>query len=377
MDNDRVLIVGGGVIGLSIGWKLARAGKGVVVFDRDRAGGAASWASAGMLSPLAEVRFEEEPLLRLGLKSLAMYPDFVAELEADTGQAVGYRKDGVLLVGVSQDDLADLEFRYRFQKELGLEVAWLNGAEARAREPHLGGQVSAAVWCPGDHQVDNRLLVAALATGLEKAGGTLKEGASVDELVMEGNRVRGVRVGEEVYEGEMVVLSAGCWSGRLPGLPDEIRPPVRPVKGQIIRLQMTDAVRPHTIVWYNRWASSVSVYLAPKDGGHLVVGATSEEMGFDTELTAGGMFELLRAAWEVLPGVYDLPIVETLAGLRPGSRDDAPILGTTAIDGLIMATGHYRKGILLTPMTAHYISELILTGEVSEVIRPFGLERFL
>ena len=242
MGNSRVLIVGGGVIGLGIGWRLAKAGKDVVVFDRDRAGESASWASAGLLTPLAEVRFQEESLLHLGLDSLAMYPDFVAELEADTGQEVGYRQDGVLMVGVTQDDLADLEFRYRFQKELGLEIEWLSGAEAREREPHLSAQVSAAVWCPGDQQVDNRLLMEALATGLQKAGGTLEEETSIDSLVIEGNRVRGVQVGETVWEGETVVLAAGCWSQMMPGLPDEIRPPMRPVKGQIVRLQMTEEV---------------------------------------------------------------------------------------------------------------------------------------
>ncbi len=376
MDKDRIIIIGGGVIGLSIGWRLAKAGREVVLFDRDRAGRAASWSSAGMLTPLAEVRFEEEALLRLGLQGLDRFPEFVAELESDTGSTVGYRRDGVLLVGITRDDVEHLRFRYDYQENLGLPVEWLSGADARAREPHLSPRVSAAVWCPGDHQVDNRLLLDALKLGFQKAGGALRESTPVESVDIQGERVRGVTGGGEVHTASTVVLSAGCWSRLIPGLPDAVRPPVRPVRGQILRLKMTEDLTLRTMIWYSRIASSTVAYLAPKDDGHLVLGATSEEMGYDTHLTAGGLFELLRAAWEALPGVYDLPIVETQAGLRPGSRDDAPILGKTPIGGLILATGHYRKGILLAPITAYAIEDLILTGQTPDAIRPFGIERF-
>lgn len=376
MAQKRVLIVGGGAIGLAIGWRLARAGLAVALFDRDRVGHSASWASAGMLSPLAEVQFEEEDLLHLGLKGLSVYPEFVGELEAETGCCVGYRRDGVLIVGITQDDLEYLKFRFRYQRDLGLPVTYLSGDEAREREPHLSAQVSAAVWCPGDHQVDNRRLVMALKKGLVAAGGEVFEEMGVDELLIDGTRVRGVRVGEEIFEGDTVVLASGCWSRLIPGLPDCVRPPVRPVRGQIMRLTMTEDFALNTMVWYSRVATSTVAYLVPKDNGHLVLGATSEEMGFDEDVTAGGMFELLRAAWEVLPGVYDLPLIESAAGLRPGSRDDAPILGETPIAGLIMATGHYRKGILLTPLTALSIAEVILEGRTPALIRPFGIDRF-
>ena len=376
MAQKRVLIVGGGAIGLAIGWRLARAGSAVVLFDRGRVGHSASWASAGMLSPLSEVQFEEEDLLHLGLKGLAVYPEFVGELEAETGCCVGYRRDGVLLVGITQDDLEYLKFRYRYQRDLGLSVTYLSGDEARKREPHLSAQVSAAVWCPGDHQVDNRRLVMALKKGLVAAGGEVFEEMAVDELLIDGTRVRGVRVGEEIFEGDTVVLASGCWSRLIPGLPDCARPPVRPVRGQIMRLVMTEDFALNTMVWYSRVATSTVAYLVPKDNGHLVLGATSEEMGFDDDVTAGGLFELLRAAWEVVPGVYDLPMVESTAGLRPGSRDDAPILGETPVEGLIMATGHYRKGILLMPLTALSIAEVILEGRTPALIRPFGIDRF-
>ena len=374
--SEKIVIVGGGVIGLGIGWRLAKAGKDVVVIDRDRKGEGASWASAGMLTPLAEVRFQEEDLLKFGMYALTQYPEFVAELESDAGQSVGYRQDGVLLVGITQDDIADLQFRFDFQKDLGLDVAWMSRSEAREREPHLSPQVSAAVWCSGDHQVDNRLLVEALLSGFEKAGGTLKDHTSVEQVEIEGARVKGVVVEGELIPAGTVVLAAGAWSRLLPGIPEKVLPPVRPVRGQIIRLEMTEAVTLETIVWYNRWSASVTAYMVPKDGGHLLLGATSEEMGFDQRLTAGGLFELCRAAWEAVPGIYDLPIVETQAGLRPGSRDDAPILGKTPIEGLVMATGHHRKGILMTPVTSNAISELILTGKTPDVIRPYGIDRF-
>ena len=376
MSHKRVLIIGGGAIGLAIGWRLARAGCSVGVFDRGRVGHSASWASAGMLSPLSEAQFEEEALLRLGLKAMEVYPDFVRELEAETGCCVGYRRDGVLMVGITQDDLEYLKFRYRYQRDLGLPVTYLSGAEAREKEPHLSAQVSAAVWCPGDHQVDNRQLMVALKRGVETAGGDIFERAEVDELLVDGTRVRGLRIRDEVHTGDTVVLASGCWSRLLPGLPDCAKPPVRPVRGQIARLSMTPELALNTMVWYSRVATSSVAYLVPKNNGHLVLGATSEEMGFDADVTAGGMFELLRAAWEVVPGIYDLPIVESMAGLRPGSRDDAPILGQTPVEGLIMATGHYRKGILLTPLTALAIAEVILEGHTPEIIRPFGIDRF-
>ena len=376
LASDRIIIVGAGIIGLGIGWRLARAGRDVLIFDRDRAGQAASRASAGMLTPLAEVRHEEEALLRLGLKGLEQFPHFVAELESDSGMSVGYRPDGVLLVGVTRDDIEYLRFRYDYQRDLGLPVEWMSGGQARAREPQLSPQVGAAVWCPGDHQVDNRLMVKALRRAFLNAGGSLMESTPVETIHVAQDRVRGIVAGNKAYQAATIILAAGCWSRLIPGLPGPARPPVRPVRGQILRLQMTEDCTVNTIVWYNRAATSAVAYLCPKDGGHLVLGATSEEMGFDDSLTAGGIFELLRAAWEVVPGIYDLPIIETAAGLRPGSRDDAPILGNTPIHGLIMATGHYRKGILLAPITAYAIAELVLNGNTSEDIRPFGIGRF-
>ena len=377
MEDDRVIIVGGGVIGLAIGWRLAQAGRDVTILERDQAGRGASWASAGMLTPLAEVRFEEEELLKLGLHALETFPTFIAELESDTGLEVDYREDGVLMVGITQDDVSYLRFRYDYQNDLGLPVEWLTGREARNCEPMLSGRVSAAVWCPGDHQIDNRKLIVALEAAFRKHGGVLKEQTLVVGVEIRGSKVLGVRVKGELLQSDIVVLAAGSWSGRIPGLPEDACPPVRPVKGQILRMQMNEGWTLHRIVWYTRTESSTLAYLAPKGDGTLVLGATSEEMGFDTKLTAGGIFELLRAGSEAVPGIYDLPIIESGAGLRPGSRDDGPILGKTPIEGLLVATGHFRKGILLAPITANTITELVMTGETPEVIRSFGMDRFL
>ena len=377
MSTDRIIIVGGGVIGLSIGWLLARAGREVTLFDRDRAGRAASWASAGMLSPLAETRFQEETLLRFGLDAVDRFPGFVRDLERETGAGVGYRCDGILVVGITPDDVGHLRFRYAYQEDLNLPVTWLSGDAAREREPHLSSSITAAVWCPGDHQVDNRRFLEALVLALQSAGGTLREQTPVEALKLDGHRVEGVLAQGEFHAADVVVLAAGCWSATIPGIPDSLKPPVRPVRGQILRLRMNDGFTLKTIIWYARLASSTLAYLVPRDDGQLLLGATSEEMGYDSQTTAGGVFELLRAGWEAVPGIYDLPIAEVQAGLRPGSRDDAPILGETPVDGLIMATGHYRKGFLLAPITAQAIADLILTGKSPDLIKPFGLDRFL
>ena len=282
LASDRIIIVGAGVIGLGIGWRLARAGRDVLIFDRDRAGQAASRASAGMLTPLAEVRHEEEGLLRLGLKSLERFPDFASELESESGMCVGYRPDGVLLVGVTRDDIETLRFRYDYQQDLGLPVEWLNGIQARAREPQLSPQIGAAVWCPGDHQVDNRRLVQALRRAFLRAGGSLVESTPVENIGIARNRVEGVVAGDESYPAAAVILAAGCWSRLIPGLPDAAKPPVRPVRGQILRLQMTGDCTLKTIVWYNRTASSAVAYLCPKDRGRLVLGSHFRRNGGTT-----------------------------------------------------------------------------------------------
>ena len=374
--KKRVIIVGGGVIGLGIGWQLAKAGCTVSIYERNQAGRAASWAAAGMLAPHAEVHFEERELLRLGVQSCRMYPDWVAELETDSQMNAGYRAEGTLIVGVDRDDARELEHLYESQKLLDLKVEWITGIEAREIEPLLSPKITAAIWSKDDHQVDNRAMVEALIEAFRRADGTLHEETPVDKIEIVNGKAEGIWIKGNLEEADVIVLAAGCWSSDINGLPKAVQPPVRPVKGQMLALQMEEGIVLEKVIRAPRAKYPTDVYLVPKDDGRLVIGATSEEMGFDTRLTAGGLFELLRGTWEAVPGIYDLPVIETWAGLRPGSRDNAPILGETGVENLIMATGHYRNGILLTPITAREIAALILTGETSKNIAHFQLSRF-
>ncbi len=378
MKNKKILIIGGGVIGLGIGWQLAKSGASVTIYEQAEAGRAASWAAAGMLAPLAEAHTEEPELLKLGCQSLALYPQWVRELEADAEMPIGYRVEGTLIIGLEPDDTHQLRHLYASQQDLGLNVEWLTGRAAREIEPALSPRVTAAIHCETDHQVDNRLMVKALQRAYQRYGGALHENNAVESIQIGNGIATGIKTQDgEKYNGDVIMLSAGCESAQIQGLPDAIRPPVRPVKGQMLALQMEDGITVKNVIRTVRARYPMSVYLVPRTDGRLIVGATSEEMGFDTRLTAGGVFELLRGAWEAVPGIYELPLLETWTGLRPGSRDNAPILGETPIENLIYATGHYRNGILLTPITAYEVSKLVLTGETSETIAPFRLDRFL
>jgi glycine oxidase len=374
-SKPRVGIIGAGVSGLGIGWRLAAAGCAVDVYDRAEAPGrAASWAAAGMLAASAEAEPGEEMLLSLDLESQKMWPAFAAELEAASGISVEYRDEGILIVALDRDDAEALRFSYDYQRGQGLDVTWLSGRDARKHEPFLSPNVCAGVYSPGDHQVENRRMVDALAAAYRAAGGNLLTGTEVSGVDIEGDRVRGIVVAGEEAESrpyDAVVVAAGAWSRALDGLPKDLRPPVRPLKGQMLAVQMDpqDPLLRHVV-----WAPGV--YLVPRNDGRLLIGATVEEKGFDATLTAGGMLDLLRDTWEALPGVTELPIVETWVGHRPSSRDDAPILGPTPVDGLVMATGHHRNGILLAPITADAVSHYILSGEIMPAIAPFSIDRF-
>lgn len=372
-----IVIVGGGICGLGIGWRLAQAGRDVTVIERGEAAMAATWAAAGMLAPQAEAEHSEEALLPLAMESCRMWQSFSEELRCCSGIDVDYRCEGTLVVAVDRDDFELLEHRFAYLRELGLNLEWLSGYEARQHEPYLSRSVSGALLSPDDHQVDNRLVGSALKACYINAGGNLRENTSVDEILTSSGRVTGVRVGDQEIMAEAIVVAAGAWSRNIAGLPPVASPPVRPLKGQMAAVQMPEGapILQH-VLWGPGNSIVPSIYLAPKGDGRLIIGATVEEMGFDTSLTAGGMLELLRSAWEVLPGIYDLPLVESWAGLRPASRDDAPILGPTQIDGLVMATGHHRNGILLAPITAQAVSDFILTGTVADIMRPFILDRF-
>jgi glycine oxidase len=364
-----VAIIGGGVMGLAIGWRLAQAGCGVTLFERDEPGGGASWAAAGMLAAGCEAEPGELDLLALNRRSQELWPAFAAELERATGLAVGLREEGTLIVALTRDDAAQLRFSYDFQRQHGVALEWLSPAEARRREPHLHPNLAGAVFSPADHQVDNRLLVRALERAFVAAGGTLKSHTPVEAVETSDGRATGVRANGARHDADVVVLAAGAWSGQIKGLPGAL--PVRPVKGQMLALRM-DAQAP--LLSHVVWAPKA--YLVPRHDGRLIVGATTEERGFDPNLTAGGILALLEGAWRAVPGIEDLPIDEMWVGFRPGSRDDAPMLGPSAVPGLVLATGHHRNGILLTPVTAETVARYVLEGEVDPVIRPFALARF-
>jgi glycine oxidase len=367
----RVVVIGGGVAGLGIGWRLADAGCQVTVFERGKAGHGASWAAAGMLAAGLEDDPGEERLLALNLQSQRLWPAFRDQLEAAAGRAIGYRAEGTLAVALTRDDVERLRFSFEFQRRLGIELAWLSGADARRLEPHLRAGLAAAVLSPRDHQVDSRNLSLALAAAYLKAGGELCEHTPVSALDVDASRVRGVVVHGERHAADVVVLAAGAWSAGLDGLQDAARPPVRPVKGQMLALRM-DPERP--VLRHVLWAPKG--YLVPRGDGRLIVGGTVEERGFDQELTAGGVLALLEAAWRALPAIEELPIDEFWVGFRPTSRDDAPILGPSPVEGLMLATGQHRNGILLAPITALAVSEVILTGQVPGSIREFTIDRF-
>jgi len=365
-----VVVVGGGVIGLGIAWRAADAGMTVTIVD-EAPGRGASWAAAGMLAPVTEVHYGERPLLALNLAAAARWPSFAAEVEEASGHPVGYRPGGTLAVARDADDNAALEDLYQFQLRCGLEVERLRSRECRQLEPGLAPSIRGGVLASGDHQVDNRALVEALLAACQRAGVRMVAGRAA-ELAVEGDRVTGVVLGDgERLAAGAVVLAAGCWSGGLGGLAAEALPPVRPVKGQLLYLR-----GPAGQPLCSRNVRGLEVYVVPRGDGRVVVGATVEEQGFDTTVTAGAVHDLLRAALELLPDVAELELAETVVGLRPGSPDNAPMLGPAGPDGLVVATGHYRNGILLTPVTGDAIAELLATGRVPEMIAPFAPGRF-
>jgi glycine oxidase len=373
-NEPDVVVVGGGCIGLAIAWKAASAGLRVTVAD-PHPGAGASWAAAGMLAPVTEVQYGEEALLQLNLISAERYPAFVAELEEDADAAVGYRRCGTLFVGADGGDRAVLEELHNFQQSLGLEAQLLTGRECRSLEPMLTPGIRGGILAPEDHQVDSRRLTPALLTAATRRGVAVRRSA-VAEVVVADGRATGVRLeGGEVLPAAAVVLAAGCWSSSIPGPPAGSLPSVRPVKGQILHLR-GPADPPFLSRNLRGVARGSHVYLVPRHDGRVVLGATVEDKGFDTAITAEAAYTLLRDAHQLLPGVLDLELAETHAGLRPGSADNAPLLGPSALPGLIMATGHYRNGVLLTPATADAMATYLETGRLEEHVTPFSPARF-
>ncbi|MGV4985121.1 glycine oxidase ThiO [Streptomyces sp. NRAIS4] len=373
--TSDVLVIGGGIIGLVTAWRAAGRGLTTAVVDPEPGGGAARVA-AGMLAAVTELHYGEETLLALNLESARRYPDFAAELTELTGHDLGYRRCGTLQVALDADDRAYLRELHALQRRCGLESEWLSGRECRRLEPMLAPGVRGGLRVDGDHQIDPRRLAAALVAACERAGVVFHR-AWAERLDVAGDRAAGVTTadGTELRAGQ-VVLAAGSLSGRLAGVPEALLPPVRPVKGQVLRLTVPRRYAPFLSRTVRAVVRGGHVYLVPRENGELVVGATSEELGWDTTVTAGGVYELLRDAHELVPGITELPLTETRAGVRPGSPDNAPLLGPSGLDGLLLATGHYRNGVLLTPVTGDVLAEVLASGQLPEEARPFTPQRF-
>jgi glycine oxidase len=365
-----IAVVGAGVIGLSIAWRLAQRGLSVAVFDRAAAGTGSSLAATGMLAAAAEHEAGGEHLLALALESQKLWFAFKAEVEAESQLSIGYRDEGTLVVALSRDEVERLRFHYEHQRRSGLDTRWLGGTEVRALEAGLRVSAVAGIACDGDHQVDPRLLIRALVQALLSRGGQLLQGCPVAALESSGGRICGLVTEAGPCHAQAVIVASGVWAAD--GLSAHgIDIPVRPLKGQALALRTT--LQTGTL---SRVVRTEQVQLAPKTDGRLIVGATMEDKGFNAAITAGGALALLDGVHRALPSSEEMEIEAIWSGFRPTSDDDAPILGATEVPGLLIATGHHRNGILLAPATARAIEDLVVNGSMTGAARLFGLERF-
>ncbi len=371
-----VAVVGAGLVGLSCAWRLARRGARVTLLD-PAPGRGASWAAAGMLAPVTEATYGEERLLELGVAAAARWPGFARELTEDSGRDAGLRDVGTLVVGHDSGDAAELTRFAGHLDRLGLPVQRLTARECRALEPMLAPDVRGGLLA-ADRSAHNRDTVSALLAACARAGVALREEPVAEVVVGDGAAV-GVRLrGGELVRAGTVVVAAGSWSRELAGLGADA-PPVRPVRGTILRLRTPeDYLRSGGVLsrTLRGTVAGAHVYLVPREDGEIVVGATSEEAGFDDRATAGGVWELLRDARALLPVVSELTFVEAWSGLRPVTPDNAPVVGATSTAGLVLATGHGRNGVLLAPLTADAVTSLVLDGEIPVPWRDFSPLRF-
>ena len=365
------VIIGAGPIGTAVAWRCAQRGLSVPVIDPDPLRGA--WrTAAGMLSPTSELQYAEEPLYRLGRASLAAFPAFVDELEQLTGERVAFWPCGTLSIAWDAADLAAQRDLHAFWRSVGAEAQLLTGQELRQLEPALAAGIPGGLLTADDHQVDPRRLHAALAAAAALAG--VRSVRSTAEVLAD-ERVTGVRLADgTVVSAPTVVNAAGAWAAGVAGIPAEAGAPVRPVKGQTVRLRLPGSSRLRHVV--RGAVRGQPIYLVPRADGRIVVGASVEEAGFDDRPRAGAIYELLRDAQTVLPELGEAEFEEVCTGFRPGSPDNAPIIGPTALPGLVHATGHFRNGILLTPVTADAVAGLLTDGCLPASLAPFRPSRF-
>lgn len=354
MKKFDVAIAGGGVIGGAIALELALAGLRVAVFDRQQAGQEASWASAGILSPAPESP-GMVAMVPLGKASLALYPEFVGWVEDISGKSTGFRPKGTLEALFSHDTKAELSTIIALHHGLGLKAEPLRADDARELEPALNEEVEAAVLRPEEGSVDNRELMAAILKAAERSGAEIFSGDGAKAIWRNGDRCVGLLLQNEKVEAKWTIIAAGCFSATIEGIAQYV--PVRPAKGQMAALRADD-LKIERVLW------SEKIYLVPRNDGRILAGATVEYAGFDKRTTAGGIAKILSAAIDLVPGLANARIEETWAGLRPDSPDHLPILGPTDVDGLLIATGHFRSGILLAPITARLVREWITERRV-------------
>ena len=361
------VVIGAGLIGLASAWRARRRGLSVLVVDRaTEPGAAASGVAAGMLAPVTEADFGEEGPLRVNLAGRERWASFAAELEEQSGLSTGYRESGALVVAADRDDAEALRRLHDFQRTLGLEVDWLPASRCRRLEPGLSPRIAGGILAPQDGSADPRATGAALAAVVEE----LSLGTEVEAIEHDGVRVTGVRTPAGPIDCEQVVVAAGAWSAAL--APGEA-PPVRPVKGQILELRARDAM-PDPL---ERIVRTPRCYMVARGDGRVVLGATVEEQGFDATVTADGVYRLLEAAWEVLPEVGELELVAARAGLRPGTPDNAPVVGPGELEGLVWATGHWRNGVLLAPLTGDVVAGLLAGESLPDELAALAPGRFV
>ena len=369
-----ILIIGGGIIGLSIAWRLIGIGKKVIIIDKKNLGKEASWAAAGMLSGRLDLKPCEKKLLPIFEKSHLAWPKFAEELENKSGKSIGYKKEGTLRVACDLDEEKKLKNNYDFLKNNKVNITWLSGDKIRDKEPYVSNNVLSGFFSPDDHHVNNRYILDALITILKKNKNNciFKENTEVEKIITNKNQVIGVKTNNEIIKTKEIIVCSGAWTSKIKNI--EIKEvPIRPVKGQMICLKIPKNI---SLLKHILWRENV--YLVPRNNSDLIIGATEEEMGYDKSLTVGGIYNLLKIAREVLPAIEDLSIVESWSGLRPTSRDDAPIIGPSKkLKGLIYATGHHKNGILLAPLTSSVIKNYYLNGNIGKDFNNFEPGRFV
>lgn len=362
----EVLIVGGGVIGLSIARELHRNGvRKIAVVERGRTGEEASWAAAGMLSPNVETEVNTV-FHRFCTESLEMYPQFAAALLGETGIDVELDRSGTMFVGFGEDDDTKLRLEYQKLSDAGIESAMLSREEILKADPQLSPQVSSGLGFPSDWQVENRQLLAALRRYAELNGLEIIENTQVDELIVEDGRVRGAAG----YRSEATVLATGAWTSLIKF--GQLASPVnvKPIRGQMIwfdcGLKLLDKV-----------VYGPGCYLVPRADGRILTGSTTEDVGFEKGVTQSAIEQLTAAAYEILPALREFEVAGSWSGLRPRSDDEKPVIGSVAgFEDLIVATGHYRNGILAAPHTAKIVAERIVSGARSAYFEAFDPNRF-